>query len=203
MKKLIFSLIIFYSLVSQTLASTCLYEGQKEGFWFGFTFYGAPDKSYVVTKNTFTNYQLTAEKGNLLGAEIKIDPSSLDTSADMNNGMGSEWPTDFALIRNLNTVTSLFLNFTNPSEIEAKIVKIDNKKAELAVTMNGVTKNIMMDINESNDGLLTGKGTLDILDFNSSVAWTKFEEVCQIAWHRGKSWSTIDLEFRVPVKKSC
>ncbi len=202
MKKIIFSLAILFLLAGQTLAGTCLYQGQKEGFWFGFTFYGAPDKSYVVTKNTFTNYQLSAEKGNLLGAEISIDPNSLDTSADMSNGLGSEWPSDFAMIRNLNTVTSLFMNFTNPTEIKAKILNIDNKKAELAVTMNGVTKNIMMEISENN-GILTGTGTLDILDFNSNMAWSKFEEVCQIAWHRGKSWSTIDLEFRVPVQKHC
>lgn len=202
MKKIIFSLVVLFLFAGQTLAGTCLYQGQKEGFWFGFTFYGAPDKSYVVTKNTFTNYQLSAEKGNLLGAEISIDPSSLDTSADMSNGMGSAWPSDFALIRNLNTVTSLFMNFTNPNEIKAKILNIDDKKAELAVTMNGVTKNILMTISENN-GIVTGKGTLDILDFNSSMAWSKFEEVCQIAWHRGKSWSTIDLEFRVPVQKQC
>lgn len=183
------------------LASQCDFTPDKTGFDFSFTAFGAPDKSYVVSGNRFTEYELASESGKLLNATIAIDAQSLDTSHDLSNGMGGEWPDSIPPVRNGNVVTNLFMNFANPGKIDAKIAQIDANKLDLAVTMNGETRTVPMDY-EVVDGQLTAKGTLDILEFNASEAFKKFEAVCTTIWHKGKTWSTVDITFTVPVEEA-
>lgn len=188
---------------SIAMAASCSYTPDEKGFKFSFTAYGAPDKSYVVTKNTFTKYQLASSTGKLEGASIEIDSTSVDTSADLNNGEGGKWDPGIPMIRNMNVVNGLFKSFASPGKIHAKIDKIEGDTLQLAITMNDVTKTLPMKITEKN-GQLHAKGTLDIIkDFNGSKAFAKFERVCTQAFHKGKSWSDIEFEFVVPVKKSC
>ncbi|ABE50458.1 YceI family protein [Methylobacillus flagellatus] len=185
------------------MAANCSYTPDEKGFKFSFTAFGAPDKSYVVSKNTFKKYEVASSTGKLEGATINIDSTSLDTSADLNNGEGGKWDAGIPMIRNMNVVSGLFKNFANPGKISAKIDKIEGETLQLAVTMNDVTKVIPMKVTEKGSNF-HAKGTLDIIkDFNGSKAFAKFEKVCTQAFHKGKSWSDVDIEFEVPVKKSC
>ncbi|MGY1488609.1 YceI family protein [Methylobacillus pratensis] len=188
---------------STVMAASCSYTPDEKGFKFYFTAFGAPDKSYVVSKNTFKKYQLASSTGKLEGATIDIDSTSLDTSADLNNGSGGQWDPSFAAVRNNNVVTGLFKSFASPGKISAKIDKIEGDTLQLAVTMNEVTKVIPMKVTEKG-GNFHAKGTLDIIkDFNGSKAFAKLERICTQAFHRGKTWTDVDIEFEVPVKKSC
>lgn len=187
--------------ISNTVFAACDYTPDQEGFKVHFTFYGAPDKSYVVTKNTFTEYETASETGKLVGATIDIDATSVDTSHDLSNGMGGQWPANFVPIRNMNVVNGLFNNYVNPGKVAAKIASVDAEKVNVEVTMNGETRTIPMDYSIA-EGVLSAAGKLDILDFNAAEAFAKFEALCKVAWHKGKSWSEIEIFFEVPVAET-
>jgi hypothetical protein len=116
--------------------------------------------------------------------------------------MGGHWDVGMAALRSLNVVNGLFNNFASPEEIHAEIEAIESDTLSLSVTMNAVTQSLPMSISES-DGILHARGTLDILkDFKASSAFSALENLC-IGWHRGKTWSDVDIRFQVPVKKKC
>lgn len=180
-----------------SVQASCDFTPEKEGFAYSFTAYGAKDKSYVVSENTFTKYELASESGKLMGAGITINTNSLDTSKDLNNGGGGQWPASLAAVRNGNVINGLFNNFSNPGKISGKISSIDAESISLDLTMNGETKTIPMSYSVTN-GKLSAEGTLDILDFNGAEAFKKFAKICR-SWHKGKSWSDVKIEFSVPV----
>lgn len=181
----------------------CTYKAEEKGFGFSFTAYGAPEKAYAFKGNTFKKYSLKSESGALTGATIKIDTTSLDTSHDMNNGKGGEWPASLAGMRDSNLVNGFFKNFEKDgTEVTAKISSIGEDSVDLEVTMNGVTKTIPMKFKMKGDELLA-TGSLDVLDFNTNKAFESLRMMCESAFHQGKTWSDIDFEFHVPVEKSC
>lgn len=184
-------------------AQQCDLTPNPNAFSFSFTAYGAPDKSYVVSKNTFKQYSLASENKKLLNASIDINAFSVDTSHDLNNGSGGQWPIAFSSIRNSNIVNGLFKRFEDAGHIKARITGINKTAIELNVEMNGVTHTIPMTYTIK-DGVLHAKGVLDILDFNGKTAFEAFAAICADAWHKGKSWSDVAIEFSVQVNEpSC
>lgn len=163
---------------------------------FDFTFYGSPNKEYVVTKNTFTKYEANFIDSKLLNATLKIDATSLDTSADLNN-MGATWPAAMARTRSANTVNQFFRKFeVDPGIIETKVVNIDENAIEIEFKMNGVTK-ILPFAYKIEDNTLKANSKLEILDFNTQKAWENFQRICEKVFHHGKSWSEIDVNFQI------
>lgn len=185
-------------LLGASVLTSSLYAGAcSDGFKVDFTFFGAPDKSYVVTKNTFGKITSTFPEEKLLNATVEIDVMSLDTSADMNN-IKAKWPPAMAKTRNMNTKNHFFKNFDkDKGKVSAKIVKVGDKDLSVAVTMNGVTKELPFTYEVAGD-TLKAKGKLEILDFALEGAWKKFDRICKAAFHHGKSWSEIELFFEVP-----
>ena len=90
MKKTIISFFILSAIGTTLFAGQC-----EDNFNVHFTFFGAPNKSYVVEKNTFKKITSNFPKSKLKGASATIDLMSLDTSADMNNGK-AKWPASMA-----------------------------------------------------------------------------------------------------------
>lgn len=181
-----------------SLLSSSLYAGVcSDGLKFDFTFFGAKDKSYVVTKNTFKSSKSDFPKEKLLNATLDIDAFSLDTSADMSNGK-AKWPASMAKVRDNNTINNFFKKFTTDAgKINAKITKVTDKEIIVDIKMNGVTKSIPFAY-EVKDGNIEAKAPLNVLDFKTDAAWKQFEKVCSMVFHKGKSWSTIDIFFKVP-----
>lgn len=181
-----------------SLLSSSLYAGAcSDGLKFNFTFYGAKDKSYVVTKNTFQKATSNFPGEKLLNATLDIDAYSLDTSADLSNGK-AKWPASMAKVRDNNTKNNFFKKFaTDAGKINVKISKVTDKEITADIKMNGVTKSIPFayEVKGTN---IEAKGALNVLDFNTQTAWQQFERVCKMAFHKGKSWSTIDVFFTVP-----
>ncbi|MCH9814018.1 MAG: YceI family protein [Epsilonproteobacteria bacterium] len=160
-----------------------------------FTFYGAPDKSYIVTKNTFTDIKATFVADKLEGATAQINLLSIDTSADLNN-KGAQWPPAMAKVRDNNTKNSLFKKYTTQTgKATAKVLKVNKESVDVEITMNGVTEKISM-ATKTEDDTTTASGKLDIAKFGPK-AWQSFEKICK-GFHRGKSWSEVDLNFYVP-----
>ncbi len=181
-----------------SLLSSSLFAGVcEDGLKYDFTFYGAKDKSYVVTKNTFKSAKSVFPNGKLLNATLDIDAFSLDTSADLSNGK-AKWPASMAKVRNNNTVNNFFKKFTKDvGKINAKITKVGDKEITVDIKMNGVTKSIAFAYEVKEDKIFA-KAPLDVLDFNTQDAWKQFGRVCTMGFHKGKSWSTIDVYFTLP-----
>ncbi len=191
MKKTILSLAAVAFLSSSLYANECASKLK-----YDFTFYGAMDKSYVVTKNTFKKSTSNFPDGKLLNATLNIDAFSVDTSADLRNGK-TKWPASMAMVRNMNTVNNFFKKFeTDAGKIDVKVVKIGDASMDLEFKMNGVTKVIPFSYKEES-GMIKASGKLDVLAFNTNKAWTAFSSVCK-GFHRGKSWNEIDVFFEVP-----
>jgi len=191
MKKILFTFFGASLLSSMLLANEC-----QDKLKYNFTFYGAPDKSYVVTKNTFKTATSNFPNGKLLNATIDIDAFSIDTSADMSNVNG-KWPASMANIRNMNTVNNFFKKFDNDiGKIHVKIVKIGNSSMNLEFKMNGATKVLPFSYKVQGD-VIKGSGKLDILAFNLNKAFAQLSAVCR-GFHHGKSWNELDVFFEVP-----
>lgn len=158
-----------------------------------FTFYGAKDKSYVVTKNTFKSIEIKGDK--LEGATATIDLLSIDTSADLSNGK-SKWPAMMVKIRDNNTINGLFKKFTKgDGKATAKITKVEEKSIDVEITMNGKTETLKMETKK--EGKTTvATGTLDINKF-APEAFKNFAKVCS-GFHKGFSHSEIDLILTIP-----
>jgi hypothetical protein len=161
-----------------------------------FTFYGAKDKSYVVTKNTFKSIKITGDK--LEGATAEIDLMSLDTSADLNNGK-AVWPTAMGIVRDMNTKNGLFKKMTKgEGKAIAKITKVEEKSLDVEITMNGKTETIKMETQKDGDTTVA-TGKLDIVNF-APDAFANFAKLCA-GFHKGFSHSEIDLILTLP--KEC
>ena len=172
------------------LASTC--SDAKVDF----TFYGAKDKSYVVTKNTFKTIKITGDK--LEGATAEIDLMSVDTSADLNNGAG-KWPAAMMKVRDMNTVNGLFKKMTKgDGKATAKVTKVEKDSIDVEITMNGVTKTVKMATKADDKGTVA-TGKLDIVKF-APDAFKNFAKLCA-GFHKGFSHSEIDLVLTLP--KEC
>lgn len=178
-----------------TLGATSLVAGNCSTLAVDFTFYGAPDKSYVVKKNTFKTITPTFTGDKLEGATAEIDLMSLDTSADMNNGAAT-WPPAMGKIRDNNTKNGLFGKFAKgEGKAMAKIAKVNADSVDVEITMNGVTETINMATKTEGDTTVAS-GKLDIIKF-APEAFKNFVAVCA-GFHKGKTHSEIDIHFTVP-----
>ncbi len=185
-----------FILASLLFGSVAFGDVCNDSLKFDFTFYGAPNKEYVVTKNTFIKFESNFPDSKLLNATLKIDATSLDTSADLSN-IKATWPAAMAKTRNTNTINQFFKKFENdPAVVEAKIVKIGEDTIDVEFKMNGVTKVLPFKY-EIKDNLLKASGKMDVLEFNTQKAWESFQKVCEKVFHHGKSWSEIDINFEV------
>ena len=185
------------SLLGATVLTQSLYAGVcSDKLHYDFTFYGASDKSYVVTKNTFKKATATFPGEKILNSTLSIDAFSIDTSADMSNGK-AKWPAAMAKIRDNNIINNFFKKFAKDAgKIDVKIVKVEASSMDLEFKMNGVTKIIPFTYKTTN-GMIQASGKLDVLAFNTNAAWKQFSAVCK-GFHKGKSWSEIDVNFQVP-----
>lgn len=91
---------------------------------------------------------------------------------------------------------------TEAKAITAKVLSIkgDATKGELIanISMNNTTKEVVMPY-MLQGGKLSAKGEIDILDFMLKEGFEVFSKKCK-AFHAGKTWSSVDISFEVPVK---
>lgn len=181
-------------------AKEAVHKFNKETFNFSITGYGAKDKSYVVTDIVFKKFEVNSSNNQLLGTKLSLTPDSIDTSKNLNNGQGGEWPAEFAAIRNGNIINSFFNNLTVKEDVKAEITRVNEANVDLKITLNGISKIVKMDYTVDESGVLLAIGKMDILDFNANEAFKSFSSVCNVAFHQGKTWSEIGLKFTVNVK---
>ena len=191
MKKVVISTLGLALMTSSLYAGVC-----SDKLKYDFTFYGAEDKSYVVTKNTFKTATSNFPSEKLLNATLNIDAFSIDTSADLNNG-ATKWPAAMVTVRNNNISNNFFKLFEKDAgKVDVKIVKIAANSMDVEFKMNGVTKVIPFSYKTEGD-TIKATGKLDVLAFGVDKAWAQFTAVCK-SFHHGKSWNEVDINFEVP-----
>jgi hypothetical protein len=127
-------------------------------------------------KGTFDKIAFVAGKNCLEGAEVIINKHSVDTK---NPGRD-------------DTLDQFFFSKLK-GDIKAKVLKVDEKTLDVAVTMNGVTKTVPFHYTKK-DGRIEAKGVIDLFDFSASDALSSIAKACYDK-HAGKTWNDVELEF--------
>ncbi len=120
----------------------------------------------------FTGYKQEMENAILPLGWYEI---GLEVAGDL--GAQKKWSYKAYLVNGLSSV-----GFTSANWIK----RGHQKRFEMAYAVN-------------NKGVLTAKGKLDVLDFNTSNAFEQFGKLCTVAFHQGKTWSEVGLQFSVAV----
>ncbi|WP_324172835.1 YceI family protein [Sulfurimonas sp.] len=159
--------------------------------------YKTPAKLSVGGTFDSVKYTANAPKGNnfreiLVGSSVIIDTASVNSK---NND------------RNVKLVKFFFEKMSSKN-ITAKIVDIKSDKRirgkaktgvmSVAVTMNGVTKNVPMKY-VFNNGDFNAIGSIDLLDFSASKALSSINKAC-FDLHKGKTWSDVTIGFQTNIK---
>ncbi|MFW3340389.1 YceI family protein [Aliarcobacter butzleri] len=181
-KRILLSILVAFGLISSLNA----YElnGNLGVKWTGFKL-----ASKVGVSGTFNKIDLEITKSETLteflkSAKVKIESKSLESKDP---------------VRNLNITSTLF-SLANTEFIKGSISSVDeiNKTLVLDVTMNKVTKTIPMSY-EIENGNITAKGSIDILDFDMKSSYLAFTQKCSTL-HEKKSYSDVNIEFIIPFK---
>ena len=102
----------------------------------------------------------------------------------------------------MHTEVSPYIYPTGPRQwdflYKNQSVDEDNKMLTLKVTMNEVSKSVLMKYEMSN-GNIIAKGAIDILDFGMKNSFIAFAKKCAEA-HQNKSFSDVNIEFTIPYK---
>ncbi len=129
-------------------------------------------------KGTFDKIAYTPGKNCLQGAEVIINKHSVDTK---NPGRDK-------------TLDSFFFSKLK-GDIRAKVKKIGDKTLTVAITLNGVTKEVPF-FYEKKGSTLTAKGVIDLFDFSGSQALHSINKAC-FDKHQGKTWNDVELRFTI------
>nr|WP_321268577.1 YceI family protein [uncultured Sulfurimonas sp.] len=162
-----------------------------------FKAYKTPAKVGVGGVFDSVKYTAIAPEGNnfreiLVGSSVIIDTLSVNTKHESRDA----------------TLVKFFFKQMKDSKIEAKIVDIKSDKRmrgkpktgvmSVAVTMNGITKNVPMSYIFDN-GDLSASGNIDILDFSANKALSSINKACYDL-HDGKTWNDVAIGFQTKIK---
>jgi len=155
-----------------------------------------------VTWKAFKTYEKIGVGGTFDHAEFS--PKSAKTSEEFLTG-------SFMTINTSNvnsgnpgrdaTLVSSFFKVQNVDTITAKILSAKDSKAQVEITMNGVTKTIPMSYSVQ-EGKIIGKGVIDLSDFAMLKSLASINQTC-FTLHAGKTWQDVEIGFEIPVANNC
>jgi polyisoprenoid-binding protein YceI len=182
MKKTLLSLLTLTTLLS----AQCYYNATDvEVDWKA---YKTPAK--IGVKGTFDTIKLlapqqTTQMGLLENASLKLDTHSINSK---NSARDAKLVKFFFQVQNVNT-------------IDAKIISVSKKEALVAITMNGITKNIPMKLDFDKDEI-EAEGTIDLGDFAMLPSLHSINKAC-FDLHKGKTWQDVSIEFEIKTHRNC
>lgn len=121
----------------------------------------------------------------LIGSHITIETASVNSG---NPGRDA-------------TLVSSFFKVQNVDTINAKIVSVKDSKAQVEITMNGITKTIPMSY-AVQEGKIVGKGVIDLGDFTMLSSLQSINKTC-FTLHAGKTWQDVEIGFEIPLANNC
>lgn len=122
----------------------------------------------------------------LLSSSITIDTSNVNSG---NPGRDATLTHAFFMVQNVNSIT-------------ANVLFAKDGKAQINITMNGITKTIPMNYSLIGEEKITGKGTIDLADFGMIPSLQSLNKAC-FDLHSGKTWQDVEIGFEIPLKTTC
>jgi polyisoprenoid-binding protein YceI len=145
----------------------------------------------VGVGGTFGTIKLSAKPdksvdGLLEGAKAVIETSSVDSK---NKGRDAKLVKFFFKTQGVDTIT-------------AEIKRVDKEIAEVAITMNGVTRTVPMKLEREEEGKVEAEGVIDLADFDMLPSLQSINKACYDL-HKGKTWQDVELEFELQIVEKC
>lgn len=197
MKRILVALLTMFAMANASGSCDLSVNGDVDVTWKAFK---TPAKVGVGGHFTSVDYKSTVPKAKnfrdlFVGSKMVIDVGSVDSK---NPG------------RDAKLLKSFFNVMVGP-DIKAEVVDIKAQKVErgtpklgvitIAVTMNGVTKDVPMNYRYF-DSKLAATGAIDIFDFQGQDALTSINKAC-FDLHQGKTWSDVEIGFAMDIKAVC
>ena len=168
------------------IAGTCHYETKKTDLeWKA---YKTPLK--IGVGGTFDKVSVQATKNKSAKEFFETTKITIDTASINSKNSGR----DAKLVKS-------FFQVQNVDKIEAKVISVEKKIITVAISMNGITKNIPMKM-DLDDKELEAEGYIDLADFNMLPSLKSINKACYDL-HKGKTWQDVKIEIELELKKVC
>jgi len=143
----------------------------------------------VAVSGTFKDIKININKSENLSEFLKSAKVSITTASFDSKNPGRD-----------KSITSTLFSLASSETIYGNIKSVDeeNKKLILNMTMNEVTKEVLMSY-DMKDSKIVAKGNIDILDFSMKSSFLAFAKKCEV-FHENKSYSEVGIAFTLPYK---
>jgi polyisoprenoid-binding protein YceI len=174
-------------LIASSVFAECSYQAQQPNVtWKAFKNYekigvgGSFDRAVLQSTSTDSIEKV------LLLSTITIDTSRINSG---NPGRDATLTHAFFMVQNINSIT-------------ARVAFAKEGKAQINISMNGVTKTIPMSYTVVGKEKIIGKGTIDLADFGMIPSLQSLNKAC-FDLHSGKTWQDVEIGFEIPMKTTC
>lgn len=182
MKNIVLSLLV----ASGLFAGSCKYD--VKDIDIDFEAYKTPLK--IGVKGKFKNVLLRAYSASSQEELLKTAKATIDINKIYTKNLARD-----------KKIIEFFFGTQHVRTIEAEVVAVEKDVVEVAVTMNGITKTVPMNL-EIDDEEIAASGHIDLADFNMLPSLAGITKACY-AKHQGKTWQDVDIEFEIKTKKTC
>ena len=176
----------------------------------------AAKENFVVkpeaTSVKWTAYKTTEKKGvggefTTINFETKsgISPQEALNNLNFSIPISSLFTNDATNTRDAKIKNSFFGSMLNTEFLKGSISYVDNK-CTATITMNGVTHNLPLDINITDERRVTLTGTMNLKDWDALDALAALNKVC-FDLHKGadgvsKTWEDVAIEVSTFLRKN-
>ncbi|MFT7860880.1 MAG: YceI family protein [Sulfurimonas sp.] len=179
MKKILLATLLGLS-TTLFAVSSCKYSADKtELTWTAFK---TPEK--IAVKGSFNHIEVNFDKSSSKKELLKSSTAQIFTASVNSNNKGR----DEKLVQNFFIVQGV-------RTIDAKVVDVHKKSADVEISMNRIKKIISMNIEDNDQGMIL-KGSIDLADFKMLPSLNSITQACYDL-HKGKTWQDVDLEFKI------
>lgn len=166
------------SLSSMAAECVALAKDVPQVTWTAFK---TPAKAGV--NGTFTNTSIVATTAKNAQDLMSTATFTIDTNTSSTKDAA----------RDANIDKNFFSLFKNPGKITGKVLKVTDKKVNVAITLNGKTIEVPMKYTLE-DNKIVANGTIDVFDFALNDQLKKLNKAC-FALHEGKTWNDVNIQL--------
>ena len=183
------TLILLSLLVTSVAQAACLYSPSKENTVISWTAFKTPKKVGVGGK--FDSFEMKSTDTSSIEKALETATFTIDTKSVNTANPG----------RDKTIVTHFFTKDGKAIALSGKLKSLKGSEAVLALTFNGVTKDVPMTyVNKDNKATLNGK--IEMMDFALNDQFNAIHKACK-ALHEGKTWTDVEIAVTADFSKSC
>jgi polyisoprenoid-binding protein YceI len=169
----------------------CTVNYNEKASAINWTAFKTPKK--VGVRGSFSKFKIKTKKATtidelLMGATFEIETDSVNTK-------------DKA--RDAKIFTFFFKTMTKGTKITGKVTKIEGRNVHVDLTLNGVTKSVVLAAkNDESKNTTTLNGKIDVTEFGMKSNLAALTEACK-ALHEGVTWPDVVIELEANITRSC